>query len=301
MRTFKTRKKRKRKLFIFIFFFIFSYVFIKVYLTKHALKNSILNKNIDYINFNILKTIDDYTDSIINKPVNLLSYKVRVVNVNTNSQNKTSVVTNKKTNDEEIDEYKPVVYIYNTHDTEEYDGYSVVDASYLLSNLLNSNGIQTLQEEKSVKTFLQDNSRTYNWSYVGSKKYINEALNAYPSINYFFDIHRDSVSKSKSTFINNEKSYAKVMFVVGLDNPSYSGNLDSANKLNDIINAIAPGISRGISKKSGKGVNGVYNQDISNNCFLIEIGGPENTKDEVINTINVLNRAIEEYIRGVIW
>ena len=53
-------------------------------------------------------------------------------------------------------------------------------------------------------------------------------------------------------------------------------------------------------KKQGAGVNGVYNQDFSPNVFLIEIGGTENTKEEVLNSINVLYEAIAEYIRGVV-
>ena len=43
--------------------------------------------------------------------------------------------------------------------------------------------------------------------------------------------------------------------------------------LENWLNENYKGISRGIYRKKGKGVNGVYNQDFSSYCFLIEVGG----------------------------
>ena len=133
-----------------------------------------------------------------------------------------------------------------------------------------------------------------------SRKYIDEVKIKYPSINYFFDIHRDALSKDKSTLTVGKKNYAKVMFIVGTDNQNYESNYNNAIKLNKIINNKVPGISRGVIKKGGKGVNGVYNQDVSANLFLIEVGGNNNNKEEVINTINVISDSITEYVRGMV-
>ena len=68
------------------------------------------------------------------------------------------------------------------------------------------------------------------------------------------------------------------------------------NKINDKLNLAYPGLSRGVIKKEGPNVNGVYNQDISPNSILIEVGGYENKIDEVYNTINVLGEIIGEII-----
>lgn len=87
------------------------------------------------------------------------------------------------------------------------------------------------------------------------------------------------------------------MFVVGLDHKNYEPNLNLANELNNIIEEKYPGISRGISKKTGKGVNGIYNQDISSNSMLIEVGGVDNTIEEVNNTMDVLAEIISNYIK----
>ena len=50
-------------------------------------------------------------------------------------------------------------------------------------------------------------------------------------------------------------------------------------------------------KKSGKGVNGVYNQDFHANTMLIEVGGQYNNIREVNNSLKVLARILAEYIK----
>ena len=65
-----------------------------------------------------------------------------------------------------------------------------------------------------------------------------------------------------------------------------------------MINAKIPGLSKGIYKKEGEGVNGVYNQDFSNRTILIEVGGPENTIDEVYETLLVLSEVLTEVINN---
>ncbi len=43
--------------------------------------------------------------------------------------------------------------------------------------------------------------------------------------------------------------------------------------------------------KKGDNVDGIYNQDLSKNMVLIELGGIENTQDEINRTISVLAKA----------
>ena len=49
-------------------------------------------------------------------------------------------------------------------------------------------------------------------------------------------------------------------------------------------------------KKGGAGVNGIYNQDISSNAMLIEVGGVDNNIDEVLNTIEIISVILKEQI-----
>lgn len=299
----KKKKKSKLRFIIFTFFFFFSYVFAFKYCKENKKINNILNPKINYINFSFLNTISEKVDEKINKPVNLLNNNIRVTTRSIKKENnieKVSVVNNIEEKQKKEDIYDPIIYVYNTHQSEKYMDYSVYDASLELTNKLNQSGIDTYFEEQSITAFLQSNNLKYYKSYTVSRKYIDEAKDKYHNLNYFFDIHRDALSKEKSTININGVSYAKIMFVVGKENNNYAQNLANANKLNNIINNKVPGISRGVITKEGKGVNGVYNQDIGYNVFLIEVGGNNNTKDEVLKTIDVIYNSIYEYIKGAL-
>lgn len=127
---------------------------------------------------------------------------------------------------------------------------------------------------------------------------LEDAKRNNPTLKYFIDLHRDSVNKNISTTTINNKSYAKILFIVGLENSNYQVNLDFTDKLNNMINENYPGLSRGIYKKKGKGVNGVYNQDFDPNTILIEIGAEENTIDEIYNTCEAISNILTDYIKG---
>ena len=88
----------------------------------------------------------------------------------------------------------------------------------------------------------------------------------------------------------NDKSYAKIMFVVGT-NHDYYQNMELANKLVVEVEKLNKSISRGIFTR-----NSIYNQDFNNNCVLIEVGGPESTYESVVNSLKVLARAISNYL-----
>lgn len=292
----KIKKKHKIKIFILLFIFVISYLFSLNYSLKNKFKNNILDESTDLINNNVINTIKESIPIDIKKPITLLNSDVKSA---VKLESKTAINSDKEISKTQ-DSYQPIIYIYNTHQTEEYTDFSVYDLSFELSNYLNSDGIDTYFEKQSIKTFLDSNNLKYYKSYTVSKKYMKEAIEQYPTLKYFIDIHRDSVSKDKVTMEYNNKSYAKILFIVGLDNPNYNGNLQNTNKLNDIILSKVPKLSRGIMQKQGKGVNGVYNQDISSDVFLIEIGSNYSTKNEVENTIKIILESLEEYIRGVI-
>ena len=81
-----------------------------------------------------------------------------------------------------------------------------------------------------------------------------------------------------------------------LDQVFYQKNLDLANNINNLFNKYYPGLSRGVYKKEGANVNGIYNQDISSNAMLIELGGVDNNIEEVINSINAISDILYRYV-----
>ena len=208
-------------------------------------------------------------------------------------------------NEEEVKRNEPLIYIYNTHDEEAYynsylNPYNIVPdvklASYYFQERLKDLGIESVVEKRKIKDVLDKNGWNYRYSYNASRVYLEEVSKNNPSIKYFIDLHRDSVGKDKTTTVINGKSYARVMFLVGLEHENYQKNLDLATRLNELISQFDSTLSRGIYQKEGPGVNGIYNQDFSSKAILIEVGGQYNTIEEVANTIEVMARVLKDYL-----
>lgn len=263
--------------------------------------NNISNKIIRYIiNFDKNNPI-----KIVENKLNYKKEKTKLV-INNDSDNNKEENKSKYVNDPKKNEItNPLVYIYNTHQLESYnkkvlEDYNITPnvmmASYILRENLNNKNINTLVETANINDFLNLNNWDYSNSYKASRYYIKDALKKYKNLKLIIDIHRDSVKKNISTTKINNKMYAKVLFVVGLEHKNYNKNLEKVNKLNKIINKKYPNLSRGIMKKEGKGVNGIYNQDLNENIILIEIGGVENNIEEIMNTSIAISDVISDYL-----
>ena len=199
----------------------------------------------------------------------------------------------------------PLIYIYNTHQGEEYKGgtLSSVDkvptvmlASYYLREKLAKEGIASIVETTNINEILRTQGWNYTSSYEASKILIKNAMEKYHTLKAYIDIHRDSVEKSISTLDYQNKKYARILLVVGTDYEGYSTNEEYASRISNLMNQQVPEISRGILKKGGAKVNGIYNQNLSNHMLLIEIGSEYNQIEEVKNTLDVLATVLK---RGI--
>jgi stage II sporulation protein P len=298
----KKFRNNKLKHFIIFFLIIFSLtIFIcclfhklykKIIDTDQSLVVSLLLKdNLGSINLNNLKILKD--------PTFLVKYNLEQ-NLNLNPI-KEEITTNNINNQDYL------IYIYNTHQKEEYSNVgfeefnitpTVQTGSYILKEYLKSYNINSYVEEQSIKDILNLNNWKYGSSYRASRLLLTEAKNKYPTLNYFIDIHRDSGLKNVTTTNFNNKNYARLLFIVGLENKNYQDNEIFANKLNDKIKLINPDLTRGILEKQGLGVNGIYNQDFSPNTILIEVGGEYNSLEEVNNTMEILAKVIKKVINN---
>lgn len=323
---FKARKKiNLLKLFFCIFFVLLLFLLFKSFIltTKLASSNEeflnkLLNDSNHYIlykkvNENPIYSFIKYITKIdVGEPKSILEKSLKYKDNNTSYTASDDVYSLNSdyiedTNSDNIE--NPIVYIYNTHQLEEYNKTNleeynikpnVLMASYILREYLNRNNIKTVVETADITDFLNVNGWNYSKSYNASRYYLDEAIKKYPNLKLIIDLHRDAIEYNASTVTINDKKYAKVLFVVGLDYENYQPNLDLANSLNNLINSKYPGLSRGVLKKSGKNVNGIYNQDLKNNIVLIECGGYQNNIDEVMNTMIALSDIIKIYLGGII-
>ncbi len=200
---------------------------------------------------------------------------------------------------------KPRIYIYNSHQGEEYsikylEEYNITPnvlmAARMLAEKLNNLNINTIVEESNILDYMHKNNLDHAGSYIASRHFLENTMKKYNSIELYIDLHRDAISHDASYINIDGKDYAKILFVIGLEYDTYQNNLKVVEKINNIINTKYPGLSRGILKKQGYGVNGIYNQDLNANIILIEIGGHENNIDEVNNTLELVADSIKEYL-----
>jgi len=198
-----------------------------------------------------------------------------------------------------------VVFIYHSHNRESWlpelkagtkdpnDGkINVTLVGKRLAQQLEAKGVGAVQSSKdyagTVKAF------NWNHSYKYSLQTVRQALAGNKSLRFFFDIHRDSQRRGKTTATIRGKDYAQVYFIIGHKNPNWKQNEAFAARIHEKLEKDYPGLSRGIWGKTAANGNGEYNQSISPDSVLIEIGGIENTLQECYRTADVLADAIAE-------
>ena len=196
---------------------------------------------------------------------------------------------------------KPLIYIYSTHQTEEYAagnlnefGISpdVMMAAYLFKDRLEKQGVSVIIEERKMSDYLKQNNLNYDKSYTASRYYASDVLAKNPKIDLVIDLHRDALAKNLSTTTIGDKNYAKILFVLGGKAATYQTNLGHVNALNQRIKEVYPTLSRGYLARDYS----VYNQDLTNHSLLLELGGNENTVDEVMNTVEALTPILAKFV-----
>ncbi|GGE39543.1 stage II sporulation protein P [Pullulanibacillus camelliae] len=200
------------------------------------------------------------------------------------------------------------VFFYNTHSWESYlpllgetgaknaNLASTQDQSknvhlvdqFIIDGLAND-GVEAVQDKDIVTD--------YNTAYSISRKFIKAAIDSKKDYQLFLDIHRDSSRKKDTTTTINGKSYARVSFIIGAANPNAEKNKTVAQELHHKLTKAYPGVSKGVFEKTRAEGNGVYNQDLSPHALLIEVGGVDNTLEELKRTANALADVISEYVK----
>ncbi|WP_025726655.1 stage II sporulation protein P [Heyndrickxia ginsengihumi] len=205
---------------------------------------------------------------------------------------------------------KKRVYIYFTHTHESYLPYlkgvtdpnlaqhskiNVTKVGEKLKEDLEDRGIGAEADTTDVQKLLVKNGMTYSQSYQESREVVLSAMKADHDFQYFIDIHRDSRRRKDTTVTINGKPYAKIAFIIGGDNPNWEQNAKVAEDLHARLKKKYKDLSRGVIMKKGASTNGKFNQDLSNHSFLIEVGGVDNTFEEMYRTMDALADVFADY------
>jgi len=192
----------------------------------------------------------------------------------------------------EIQKGKKII-IYHTHATESFvpfSGKAFVSTDLTLTIVqLGLELADILQKEYQIPVVhdqtIHDVPRT--GAYERALPTVEKLLKAYPDTTLVVDLHRDGVAKEVTTVELNGKSFARILLVVGSRHANWKENLQKAELLHQELEKLAPGISRGIRERPL-----VYNQDLHPASLLIELGGYQNSLEEVRRTLPLLAQAL---------
>lgn len=208
-----------------------------------------------------------------------------------------------------MEEKKPVVYIYQSHNREsffpelpeqrayrEQPPYSntknVTLVGKELSRALKEIDINSIHDKTDIDGILKQRGSYFPDSYKVSRENLQKVLAENDSIRMVFDIHRDSQKRSESTIEMNGQDYARIKFVVSKTSGNYETNKIFATQLHEQLEKLFPGLSVGVIEK-GIDPQNTYNQELHDNSVLLEVGGIDNTLEETYRSMDVFAQALK--------
>ncbi len=205
---------------------------------------------------------------------------------------------------------KKVVFIYHSHNRESFlplikGATSMNEAYHPEANItlvgqklleeLEARGIGTSIDKTDFTSLLNEKGWVYGQSYDASRPVVQSAIAGNSTIEFLFDLHRDSVRKEKTLVTINGKEFARIFLVIGGKHAKYKQNYKLAEDLHHLLESKFPGISRGVRLANEKGTNGKYNQDLSENSLIIEFGGVDNDLEELYNSAEAVAEVFSQY------
>lgn len=189
---------------------------------------------------------------------------------------------------------KPLVLVYHTHTTESFlpeSGEAFTDNLEQTVVVLGAYLAEVLGRDFRIPVLhvreIFDIPRRYGYEKAGPR--IQQILEENPQIQVVLDVHRDGVPRKITTTSMKGQETGRILFVVGSRHQTWPDNLRYALFLHEILEERYHGLSRGIRQQSYS-----YNQHLHSRSIIVEIGGHENSLEEVKRAIPFLAEAIAE-------
>ena len=176
------------------------------------------------------------------------------------------------------------IYLYNTHQSEEYiDGVTVFEVTSLFAQMLRSEGFEVVFETGDFLEELSAQNKKYNQLYTISKSYLQDALLQHGPFDLIIDVHRDSASRSVSVVEYGGVEYARLMFVIGEKSENAAKVRAMSQTYSDKMNQVLSGIMREPFTRQSE-----YNQGVAEKMLLLEVGSDQNTSSEALRSLKIL-------------
>ncbi len=198
------------------------------------------------------------------------------------------------------DNSKKKVLIYHTHTTEAYS--SETRKTDNTQNMAAVGDELTKELEKYGFTVVHDKTIhdvDYNRAYYKSRETLNKYLNSYGDFDLIIDMHRDAGPEKKHVTAKiNEENVARMMLVTTEQDPRYKAHMNNINSIFGIAKKTYPEIFRERNIQINQSGIKCYNQDLSDNAILLEVGASSNTLQEAKNTMKYIARVFAEHLNG---
>lgn len=209
----------------------------------------------------------------------------------------------------EIEKKEVSILLLHTHSMESYSPFSVNNYHSLNDKenvILVGNIMTNVLESKYKYNVLHDTTRhdkvSYGDSYINSLNTIKSQLSKNKSIEVILDVHRDAFAiknetdaknkKAEYTAKINGKNAARIMFVIGQNNPNYTELKKFAVYVEKKMDKLYPGLFFKVVTKQGK-----YNQYFKDHSMLIEVGCTQNTDAEAKYSAELMGNVLGEVLK----
>ena len=198
------------------------------------------------------------------------------------------------------DNSNPQVLIYHSHTTESYtpkadnstdENYNVCAVGNVLESELERNYGVSVIHDKTTHDVMGDID-----AYSKSRATVGKYLSKYGDFKLIIDIHRDASANRKNDIVTvNGETAAKAMFVMCLKNPHAAKNISASDKIAELANKAYPNLFKAMYPYNTGTL--FFNQDLSNNSVLLEVGTNRNSVNESKVTAKYLAKIIAEYVK----
>ena len=193
---------------------------------------------------------------------------------------------------QEGDQLNRRIAIYNSHGAESYiegdgaeskdPGGGILDVGDRLAAALEDQGIEVL---RSKEPHTPHDAGAYN----RSKRTVEEFLKEDPDA--LIDVHRDAVPEEEYLEEVEGEQRVQIQFVVGRQNQNMEVNQEFAEGLKARADELYPGLVKGIFMARGS-----YNQEMSPQATLIEVGSHTNNKAQAEESMDLFAEVVNDFL-----